>query len=133
MATSGFAKVPEGEIIEGYGGARAWVSTPKHHEDIIYEFCRALKEAYPIYTQAIPGTAANTFEQAYSLSGLINLVPFHDGSVKFFKDQGVWTAEHEKFQQEALKNQAAILGDLINWLIDTLLSGFLIMGASIRG
>jgi len=32
--------------------------------------------------------------------------PYHDGSVKYFKEIGVWTPELEEFQQEQLDLQA---------------------------
>ncbi|MFC2019877.1 TAXI family TRAP transporter solute-binding subunit [Chloroflexota bacterium] len=39
-------------------------------------------------------------------------LPFHDGSVKFFKDIGVWTAEHEAVQSKLIEQ---VKQDIANW------------------
>ncbi len=33
------------------------------------------------------------------------LAPFHSGSIKFFKEVGLWTAEHDKAQQDQLQSE----------------------------
>ncbi len=39
-------------------------------------------------------------EEAMNVTG--TTVPFHPGAVKYFKEAGLWTAEHEKWQKEQL-------------------------------
>ena len=107
----GAAGVEEGEVLNGYGMSRGFLSTPKHSPEVIYEFCRALKDGYETYSRDVPMLEDNTWERGYSLDGLMPSVPYHEGTVQFFKDQGVWSPEHEKFQQEALRLQAEILAE----------------------
>lgn len=37
-----------------------------------------------------------------------DVVPLHEGSVRYFKDAGMWNAEREKMQQQRLKHQAGL-------------------------
>ena len=34
-------------------------------------------------------------------------MPFHSGLIKYLKDKGLWTAEHDKWQSERLAEEKA--------------------------
>ena len=36
-------------------------------------------------------------------------VPYHDGSIRYFKEKGIWTAEDQAYQDKMLKRQAGLL------------------------
>ena len=95
--------MPEGELLQAGGYAEAIWSTPKVSDDVVYAFCKAMKEGYDTYSGAEAALKKWNWERAHTLEGLIGIIPYHSGAVKFFKDMGVWSAEHEKFQKEALR------------------------------
>lgn len=101
MADNAAGLKPNQTIIGfGYeGGVWAYEKTP---EDVVYAFCNAMKDSYEDMKKITPDLDGFTFERAASLEGLM-MTPFHSGMVKLLKEKGLWTAEHEKFQQEALR------------------------------
>jgi TRAP transporter TAXI family solute receptor len=106
---TGAMGLKKGETITGAGYENGIYSTPGVSEDIIYAFCKAMKEGYGIYKQMHKGLDKWTWERAYILD-IMPQVPYHAGTVKFFKEMGVWSEAHEKFQQTALKAEKERLG-----------------------
>jgi TRAP transporter TAXI family solute receptor len=41
-----------------------------------------------------------------------NAVPYHEGSIRYFKEKGLWTQEAQAYQDKMLKKQAEILKNL---------------------
>ena len=99
----------KGETITAAGYENGMYSTPSVSEDIVYTFCKAMKDGYGIYKEMHKGLPLWTWKQAYSLD-VMPEVPYHSGTVKFFKEMGVWSEAHEKFQQTALKGEKERLG-----------------------
>ncbi len=110
IVVEGAPGLKEGEIINAFGYEEGIWSTPKVSDEVVYAFAKALKEGYDMYSVMEKGLKSWTWERAYTLEGLLTIVPYHSGTVKFFKDLGVWTPEHEKFQQEALRLERERLG-----------------------
>lgn len=43
--------------------------------------------------------------QSWSLETMLDLnapIPYHDGAIKFFKEKGLWTEEHDQMQKALL-------------------------------
>ncbi|MBI4330259.1 MAG: TAXI family TRAP transporter solute-binding subunit [Chloroflexi bacterium] len=78
-------------------------------EDIIYNVVKALHRGYDTYKDMHPDLKFWTFDAAANAKGNIS-IPYHDGTVKYFKEAGVWTADHETFQQEQLRLEKQRLG-----------------------
>ncbi|MCB2228264.1 MAG: TAXI family TRAP transporter solute-binding subunit [Desulfarculaceae bacterium] len=73
---------------------------------IIYTIIKALDEGRDLYKNAkLPSTALFTMQRTFSLKLPIT-VPFHDGAIKYAKEKGLWTEKHEKWQANALAEEA---------------------------
>lgn len=60
--------------------------------DLVYNLVKALDETFDIYKDAHP---TMPFWKA-KLAGVPPAdAPFHDGAIKYFKEIGIWTAEHQ--------------------------------------
>lgn len=63
------------------------------------------------FTKAVYGVVEDvqiTRDAGWTKAGGAQLpffTPFHPGAVKFFKEAGIWTPEHEKMQQDLLKQE----------------------------
>jgi TRAP transporter TAXI family solute receptor len=72
--------------------------------DVAYTLTKAFWEGYDLYKGKHPELKHFTHEYAISLKYLPKgYSPYHPGSVKFFKEIGVWTPKHEEWQQLCLK------------------------------
>ena len=72
-------------------------------EEVVYQYAKAIWDSYDKYQDKHPlldrwthEMAANTAEQHW---------PFHDGYIRLLKEKGLWTEEHEAFQQRQLENE----------------------------
>jgi uncharacterized protein len=68
-------------------------------EEAAYELVKALWENYQELAPIHPWLKLWTREQMFNPKPQ---VPYHPGSVKFFKEQGLWTPELERLQQKFL-------------------------------
>jgi len=68
--------------------------------EIAYVTTKALWEGYDIYKDLHPSLKYATREIALDYKSLTH--PYHEGSVKFFKDIGVWTSDMEEWQKNQL-------------------------------
>ncbi len=103
------AGLKEGETIVGAGYEQGVWALPTVSDDVVYAFCKALKDGYDVMAKMNPDLEAWTFDRAASLEGLAP-IPYHEGTVEFMKDMGAWTPQHEQFQQEQLELEKQRLG-----------------------
>jgi hypothetical protein len=96
------AGLKKGQTITGAGYENGLYSTTAVSEDIVYAFCEAMYKGFDEYKKMHKGLLRWTWAQAYSLD-VMPEVPYHSGTVKFFKKMGVWSAAHEALQINALK------------------------------
>jgi TRAP transporter TAXI family solute receptor len=68
-------------------------------EDDAYTLVKAVFDHLDACVKALPALKTMTLEKGCTHLG----IPFHAGSIKYFKEKGVWTAEHEKKQKELEK------------------------------
>ncbi len=107
--TESFVGLKPGETITGAGYELGVWAMPWVADDVVYAFCQAVKNGYDLYAPMNPDMADWTWERAYTIEGFTD-APYHSGTVKFLKDMGVWTAEHEAFQQQALNLEKELAG-----------------------
>jgi len=74
-------------------------------EDEVYAVTKAVAENYDLYKDASP--IMSRWE--VSKSGAFPMdAPFHNGSIKYLKEKGIWSAEHQKWQDGILKRQGLL-------------------------
>lgn len=71
--------------------------------NLAYVTTKAIWEGYDIYKDLHPSLKYATHEVALDYKSLFD--PYHKGSVKFFKEIGVWTTEMEAWQKEQIALQ----------------------------
>ena len=74
--------------------------------DEVYELVKTLDETFDVYKDSLPEMKGWAVEKA----GLPPLsAPVHDGVVKYLTEKGLWTDEHQKWNQELIaRNQKLI-------------------------
>jgi TRAP transporter TAXI family solute receptor len=72
-------------------------------ERIAYLLTKAFFEGFEKYKTV--GGDLKYYSPETALSCLKQPIPYHPGSVKFFKEKKVWTPEHEKWQKEQMGSQ----------------------------
>lgn len=95
-----------GEVKEAWSTSYPYVfySYPWLPDDTAYTLTKGFWEGYDLYKKKHPELKYFTRDYAISLKYLPKGYPaYHPGSVKYFKEIGVWTPEHEKWQQLCLK------------------------------
>jgi len=78
-----------------------FVSMPNVGDDLAYGLTKAVMENYEQFKESGPSM------DGYQLSkqDLDWIFPYHPGAIKYFKEAGVWTAEHDKHNAALLKRQ----------------------------
>ena len=75
------------------------VSTSETSEDVVYTVTKATWENYEEMHAVHPWWDGWTREEMVPVKPA---APYHDGAIKFFKEIGVWTEEHQAAQDELL-------------------------------
>jgi len=73
-------------------------------DKIIYTYAKAMWESYDIYKAKHVELPHWSHENLARTNGCF--YPYHEALVKFMKEKGIWTSEHDKFQQQQLDNEA---------------------------
>ncbi|MCG8545663.1 MAG: TAXI family TRAP transporter solute-binding subunit [Alphaproteobacteria bacterium] len=77
------------------------VSNDTQKTDLVYNLVKAINDGYPEFQNAAPG-ASGWSKKAQNFQWVM---PFHDGSVKYWKEAGLWTADAQKHQDKLVKRQ----------------------------
>jgi hypothetical protein len=75
---------------------------------IAYGAAKVCHEGYEAYKDAHNELYSWTLEMA--LDCLMAPLPYHEGSIAYFKELGVWTSEHEVWQAEAVAYETQRIG-----------------------
>jgi uncharacterized protein len=97
---AGFKDGKEKMAMAGYDTG-IW-AYPTVSNDTVYAFCKAMNLGYDTMAKMEPTLKDWTLNQAASMQGMVDIMPYHDGTVQFLKDMGKWTPDHEKYQQRTL-------------------------------
>jgi TRAP transporter TAXI family solute receptor len=74
-----------------------WATRP---EEMIYQVVKAVYDYENELHALHPKTGTITLKKACSMDAFT--VPFHPGAIKYYREKGVWTPEHDKRQKELL-------------------------------
>ena len=74
-------------------------------EDEVYAVTKAIIDTYDLYRPATPVMERWEISKAaaYPMDA-----PFHDGAIRYLKEKGVWSADHQKWQDGIVKRQALL-------------------------
>jgi TRAP transporter TAXI family solute receptor len=97
--------VEEGQGVEMLGFPRALFAYDFSNEAVSYGIAKVWTEAYDAYKGKHNELKFNTLENA--LDCLELPCPYHEGTIKYFKERGVWTEAHEKWQANQLRLEDA--------------------------
>jgi uncharacterized protein len=72
--------------------------------DLVYNMTRAMVELFPEYKDGAPGNLGwDINRQVFAWA-----IPVHDGAIRYYKERGVWTPEHQKHNDVLLSRQQAL-------------------------
>ncbi|MBZ0138440.1 MAG: TAXI family TRAP transporter solute-binding subunit [Pseudorhodoplanes sp.] len=72
--------------------------------DLVYNMTRAMVELFDDYKDGAPGnTGWDIKRQIFAWA-----IPMHAGAVRYFKERGLWTAEHQKHNDALIKRQETL-------------------------
>jgi len=100
----------EEKPIQGAGYNMGFFSYKDANPDITYIISKAIYEGYDSYKDV--SADLKYWDQKLLLSYENQIMPIHDGTVKFLKDIGKWTPEMEKWQAWKVKQET---GRLEGW------------------
>jgi TRAP transporter TAXI family solute receptor len=72
--------------------------------DLVYNMTKAMIELYDDYKAGAPGNNGwDIKRQIFAWA-----IPMHDGSIRYFKERGLWTAEHQAHNDALVKRQEVL-------------------------
>jgi TRAP transporter TAXI family solute receptor len=72
--------------------------------DIVYSMTRAMVELFDDYKDGAPGNVGwDIKRQVFAWA-----IPVHDGAIRYFKERGLWTAQHQAHNDAMIKRQEAL-------------------------
>jgi TRAP transporter TAXI family solute receptor len=72
--------------------------------DLVYNMTKAMVELFDEYKDAAPGNVGwDVKRQVFAWA-----IPMHDGAVRYFKERGLWSAEHQAHNDAMIRRQDAL-------------------------
>jgi TRAP transporter TAXI family solute receptor len=72
--------------------------------DLVYNMTKAMIELYDDYKAGAPGNNGwDIKRQIFAWA-----IPMHDGAIRYFKERGLWTAEHQSHNDALVKRQQVL-------------------------
>lgn len=79
-------------------------SLPTLPDDIAFAIAKVAAEEHALYVDALP-TELNKWTLKGATTDLPQTMPYHPGSIKYFKEVGAWSHEAETWQREMLEKE----------------------------
>jgi TRAP transporter TAXI family solute receptor len=72
--------------------------------DLVYNMTKAMVDLFDEYKDGAPGNVGwDLKRQVFAWA-----IPVHEGAVRYYKERGVWTAEHDKHNAALIKRQETL-------------------------
>jgi TRAP transporter TAXI family solute receptor len=72
--------------------------------NLVYNMTKAMVDLFPDYKDGAPGNVGwDIKRQIFAWA-----IPMHDGAIKYFKERGLWTAEHQKHNDGLVARQKVL-------------------------
>jgi len=78
-----------------------WLCYADTDPDYVYNLCKAVDETFDMYKDAHP--LSPTWAPETSMLPPCE-VPYHEGTIRFMKEKGLWTAEHDAWNEARIKH-----------------------------
>jgi hypothetical protein len=72
--------------------------------ELVYNMTKAMMELFDEYKDGAPGNSGWDIKRQI----LAWAIPMHEGAVRYFKERGLWTAEHQKHNDAMIKRQQVL-------------------------
>ena len=93
---------------DGYQGAGypypVLVATDQTETDLVYNMTKAMVELFPAYDGKAPGIGGWALDK----QEMEWVVPYHEGTIQYFKEVGVWTEEAQANNDRLIERQAVL-------------------------
>jgi TRAP transporter TAXI family solute receptor len=90
--------------VELFGISYSLYAYPWVREDVVYEVVKSIDKGYAIFKGTHPWLRQWKIQ---NMTKNCSAMPFHPGSVKYFKETGVWNTALDAYQQKQLSEEKA--------------------------
>ncbi|MBD7936485.1 MULTISPECIES: TAXI family TRAP transporter solute-binding subunit [Cytobacillus] len=87
----GFNVMGHGYLIGGYAD---------QSEEAVYQFIKSLNDSFHLYSDALPNLALYGKDEVLTEP---KGIPFHDGVIRFFKEEGLWSKEKQQKNDQLIE------------------------------
>ena len=93
---------------DGYQGAGypypVLIGTTETEDDMAYNMTKAMIELFPAYDGKAPGIGGWALDKQNTAW----VVPYHDGAIRYFEEQGMWSEEAQANNDKLISRQKAL-------------------------
>jgi len=101
------------------GGSYGYQALDDLDENLVYALTYGFHKTYPKWKDVSLEASYASLEETLNINNWKQLgIPFHRGAIKYFKDIGAWTAEHEAYQDMAEILEGRVFDVREAWLND---------------
>lgn len=104
VATAGTNLSPDNPLECGGFPYPILVTSPERGSELVMNMARSINEQFDNFASAEPSASG----WASDRQNFQWVLPYHEGAVRYWKSQGLWTDEAEAHNQKLLKRQAVI-------------------------